>query len=182
MLRTVLCATAALLLTASGASAQSGVTGAEQTPDSAGAATLQQDKIPAGDAEQTAAPSSPEQQLSLGKSQLQQAAMRLQRAKDTAGLADDLPQEEIERAREIANAGITQVDGALQELLQAGKTDEVQQAIRNAALQLQSTQTAVAELEPAAPDAAIQALKDLDRAAGEVQETSQLAERPETGR
>lgn len=162
MLRTLLAATAALLLTAAAASAQ-GTPAAEGGPAQAGA-----------DQGQPAGPLNAHQRLSLGKSQLQQAAMRLQRAKDTAG-ADAIGPGDLDEARKIAAAGLDQVNGALKELQQAGNSDAAQQAIRNARLELQSAQTALQGMEAEAPDATIQALKDLDRAAGEVEETTQVA-------
>ncbi len=165
MLRTALAATAALILTASGAPGQSDPAG---TPP------------PAAEG-RSEAQLNAHQRLSLGKSQLQQAAVRLQRAKDTAGTSQ-ISQAEIDEARKIANAGLDQVNGALRELQQVRNTDEAQHAIRNARLELQSAQTAIQGIDAEAPGPAIQALKDLNSAAGEVEEMTQMAAQPQAER
>lgn len=169
MLRIVLTATMALSLSAWAA-------GAQNAAGSAASAAADPSPATSTAPEAQQPPLNAHQRLSLGKSQLQQAAMRLQRAKDTGGT---IPPDQVEQARSIAKAGLEQIDGALRELQQVGITDAAQQAIRNARLELQSAEQAVQDLEPDAPAITIQALKDLDHAASEVQDNAQLANKPE---
>lgn len=117
----------------------------------------------------------PQQGLVLGQSQLQQASMRLQRAKDTG---ERLGRPQIDETRQTVDSGIGTIEAAFKELLAAKPSDEAQQAMRNARLRMQSAKEAMRTLEPDAPEHAIQALKDTAQAVTEVQETAQLAAQP----
>lgn len=66
------------------------------------------------------------------------------------------------------------LDEALQQLQKDHPADTAQQAIRNARLEMQDTKVAVQQIEPDAPEAAMQALKDMQQALAEVRTTTGL--------
>lgn len=120
----------------------------------------------------------PPESLRMAQRQIGVAVMRLQRARDFGGERAD---QEVDAGRQAGEQAIGRIDQALTDLQQSQDSDEARQAIRNARLELQSAREALAGVRPESPDAAIQALRDLNRAALEVQATSQVAERPAVG-
>lgn len=138
------------------------------------AAAQQQSSTPSLPRNGSYQPSAPEA-LRIAQRQLQVAAMRLQKAKDFGGQA---AAQQLQDGRQVAEQAMRGIDQALTQLQQSQETDEARQAIRNARLELQSAKEALAGVQPDSPEAAIQALRDLDRAALEVQSSAQVAERP----
>ncbi len=130
---------------------------------------------PAQQQEQQQSQAAAQQKLVLGQTQLQQAATHLQRAKDTG----QLDAQQIGEARRMVDSGLDQLDAALKDLQGVKTGDEAQQAIRNTRQEMQSAKQAMTAIEADAPEPAIQALKDLQQAAAEVQETAQLTSAPQ---
>ncbi len=147
---------------------------AQQQPPPVPPLVQQAEQPPAG--QPPTVEQAPDQILSIARAELRRSALALKKAGDIGGEAG---RQQAAAAQQEADEALKRVDLALTELQGNPVTDEAMQAIRNALIELQSAQEDVRTLEAESPDAAVQALEDLERATSEVQDNIQLAEQPD---